>query len=146
MRGRNLLMIYSSKVGDYKFPGGGVEAGESHAQALIREILEECGMSVRHIGSQIGAVIEYNIPIEQGYDVFKMTSHYYQCEVEDKVRKQTLDRYERELGFKPMWIEVGRAIQFNRALLDADKIPEWLRREIFMLAYIQRNLLQLQES
>jgi len=28
--GRELLMIYSSKVGDYKFPGGGVDAGETH--------------------------------------------------------------------------------------------------------------------
>ena len=62
MRGRNLLMIYSANVGDYKFPGGGVDAGESHAQTLTREILEECGMSLRQIGSEIGAVIEYNIP------------------------------------------------------------------------------------
>lgn len=43
LRGRNLLMIHSSHVGDYKFPGGGVDEGETHAQALSREIQEECG-------------------------------------------------------------------------------------------------------
>jgi 8-oxo-dGTP pyrophosphatase MutT (NUDIX family) len=46
LRGGNLLMIHSSTVGDYKFPGGGVDAGETHAQALRREVREECGMEL----------------------------------------------------------------------------------------------------
>lgn len=40
--GQNLLMMKSNR-GDYKFPGGGVEAGESDKQALARELLEETG-------------------------------------------------------------------------------------------------------
>ena len=141
VRGRNLLMIYSSNVGDYKFPGGGVGDGETHAQALRREIQEECGMCVAYIGSEIGAVIEYNIPMEDNYDVFKMTSHYYQCDVEDGFGIQRLDDYELDLGFKPIWINVEQAIQFNKRLLISKKIPDWLRREIFVLEYIQQNLL-----
>jgi len=39
-----VLMIYSPVNGDYKFPGGGVEDGESHAEALVREIREEAGL------------------------------------------------------------------------------------------------------
>ncbi len=46
-RGRELLMVYSANVGDYKFPGGGVDSGESHAQALAREVLEECARPLR---------------------------------------------------------------------------------------------------
>ncbi|MGZ9234905.1 MAG: NUDIX hydrolase [Anaerolineales bacterium] len=140
-RGRNLLMIYSSNVGDYKFPGGGVANDETHAQALRREIQEECGTSVAFIGLEIGAVIEYNIAIEKDYDVFKMTSHYYQCEVQDGFGIQKLDEYEKNLGFKPVWIDIDQAIQRNKALLDSDKAPQWLRREIFVLEYIQQNLL-----
>src|SRR3990172_7272155 len=83
MRGRDLLMIYSSNVGDYKFPGGGVTDDETHAQALSREIQEECGTSHAHIGLEIGAVIEYDFAVESEFDTFKMTSHYYQCEVQD---------------------------------------------------------------
>lgn len=133
-------MVHSSNVGDYKFPGGGVVAGESHMQALIREVQEECGMSVISIGSEIGAVIEYNVALEDDYDVFQMTSHYYRCEVADVSGRQTLDAYEQELGFKPVWIDIDDAIRQNKELLDADQPPEWLRREIFILEYIQQHL------
>lgn len=141
LRGRDLLMIHSSNVGDYKFPGGGVAEGETHAQALCREVQEECGMPSLHVGSEIGAVIEYDIPAEKHYDAFKMTSHYYRCDVEGEFGMQTLDDYERELGFKPVWIDIDEAIQRNKALLHFARTIKWLRREIFVLEYIQRTLL-----
>lgn len=140
LRGRDLLMVHSTNVGDYKFPGGGVIKGETHIQALCREVQEECGLSVLHIGPEIGAVIEYDIPVEQDYDVFKMTSHYYRCWVAGEFGVQKLDGYEQELGFKPVWIDMDKVIQLNRALLDSNKAPEWLLREIFILEYIQHNL------
>jgi 8-oxo-dGTP pyrophosphatase MutT (NUDIX family) len=145
-RGISLLMIYSSNVGDYKFPGGGVGKGETHAQALSREVQEECGMCVAHVGSEIGAVIEYNIAMESDYDVFKMTSHYYLCDVEDGFGIQKLDDYEQELGFEPVWIDIDQAIQLNKALLNFAKAPEWLKRELFILEYIQQNLLQISDT
>jgi 8-oxo-dGTP diphosphatase len=141
LRGRNLLMIYSSNVGDYKSPGGGVDESETYAQALSREIQEECGTSVTYIGHVIGAVIEYDIPSESDYDVFKMTSHYFQCDVDDKFGLQKLEDYEQDLGFKPVWIAVEEAICQNKTLLQADESPQWLKREIFILEYIQQNLI-----
>src|ERR1041384_6390167 len=109
LRGRDLLMIFSSKVGDYKLPGGGVAAAETHAQALRREVQEECGTSVVQIGPEIGAVIEYNVAQENDYDVFKMTSHYYHCEVTGAFGMQKLDEYEQALGFEPVWISIENA-------------------------------------
>ena len=38
--GRELLMVYSANVSGYKFPGGGVNVGETHARALARESQE----------------------------------------------------------------------------------------------------------
>jgi len=140
LRGRDLLMIYSSAVGDYKFPGGGVAEGESHEQALRREVQEECGMSLAQVGNEIGRVVEYNLPIEQDYEVFKMTSHYYRCEVQDGFGTQKLDSYEQVLGFVPVWVDVDQAIQENKRLLNAPAPPEWLRREIFVLEYLRQNL------
>ncbi len=143
LRGRDILMIYSSKVGDYKFPGGGVKEGETHAQALCREMQEESGMSTVRIGAEIGVVIEYNLPIEKDYDAFKMTSHYYHCEVRGNFGVQKLDDYEQKLGFKPAWIDIDQVIQVNQALLHSGKFPEWLKREIFVLEYIKQNVLLL---
>ncbi len=140
LRGRDLLMIYSANVGDYKFPGGGVQEGETHAQALCREVQEECGLSVARMGAEVCAVIEYNLPIEKDYDVFKMTSHYYPCDVEGDFGVQKLDDYERELGFEPVWIDIDRAIQLNKALPTTDETPDWLSRENFVLEYIRQNL------
>ena len=110
-------MIYSSNVGDYKFPGGCVDEGESHAQALRREVSEECGAELTHIGEEIGAVIEYNFADEAEFDTFKMTSHYYRCEVTDGFGAQKLDGYERDLGFMPVWISIEDALQHNKTLL-----------------------------
>jgi 8-oxo-dGTP pyrophosphatase MutT (NUDIX family) len=139
-RGNNLLMIYSSAVGDYKFPGGGVDQGESHEQALCREVQEECGMSLAKVGDEIGFAVEYDLPVEKEYDVFRMISHYYQCDVIDGFGAQKLDGYEKDLGFTPVWIDIDQAIQANELLLDSNTPPEWLKREIFVLHHLKQNL------
>ena len=141
MRGDELLMIYSTKVGDYKFPGGGVNQDESHEQALIREVREECGMSLLLIGNEICRVVEYDRPMEQEYDVFKMTSYYYQCEVQDGFGSQKLDDYEVNLGFEPVWIKLDRAMELNKVLLNVPHPPKRLDREVLILEYLKQNLL-----
>ena len=139
LRGRTLLMVYSSKIDEYDFPGGGLQEGETHNQGLYREILEECGMSVAHVGPEIGVVIEYDSPIGPDYDVFKMTSHYYQCEVQDGLVPQKLEDYEQELGFTPVWVDLDHALQRNRTILHSGNGPKWLKKEVFVLEYIQHN-------
>jgi 8-oxo-dGTP pyrophosphatase MutT (NUDIX family) len=140
LRGRDLLLVFSSTVGDYKFPGGGVNDGESHEQALARELCEECGAHLLSVDGELGAVIEYNIPLEAEFDVFKMTSHYYFCQAGDGFGAQKLDEYEKNLGFKPVWVDIDNAISKNKSLLNSDKFPEWLRREIFVLEYLKQLL------
>ncbi len=135
----DLLMVYSSVAGDYKFPGGGVEAGESHEQALRREIREECGAYLAEFGRPVGSVIEYNVSKEAAYDVFKMTSYYYWCRAGDGFGTQKLDAYEKDLGFEPVWINIDKAILANRSLLNSDKAPNWLKREVFVLEYIRNK-------
>lgn len=142
LRGRDLLMVYSANVGDYKFPGGGVNDGETHEQALVRELLEECGAQLVRVNGGLGAVIEYDLPEERDFDVFKMTSNYYLCAVRDGVTNQSLEGYEAELGFQPVWVDIDKAIAENRSLLLATDPPEWLGREIFFLEYLRESLLQ----
>jgi len=137
-RGRNLLMVYSANMGDYKFPGGGVDDDESHEQALARELREECGATLLSVDSELGAIIEYKFAEDEGFDVFRMTSHYYFCKIKDGLAEQKLDDYEADLGFKPVWVDIDDAISTNQSLLNSDKIPEWLNRELFILNRIQR--------
>ena len=88
-------------------------------------------------GSELGAIVEYNFAKEDDFNVFKMTSHYYSCQVEDGFGAQKLDRYEKDLGFKPMWIDIDDAFSANRLLLHLDTPPDWLKREVFVLEHIR---------
>ena len=46
IRGGKIAMVHSLKYDYYKFPGGGIEEGETLSNALIRETLEESGLVV----------------------------------------------------------------------------------------------------
>ena len=41
-----LALVKSDKYGFYKFPGGGINEGETHVSALLRETKEETGLSL----------------------------------------------------------------------------------------------------
>ncbi len=141
--GDQVLMVYSAQNGDYKFPGGGVQEDESHAQALHREILEECGAHIAGPMQPFGKVIEYDIPLEPEYDVFQMTSYYYLCQVEGALGEQSLDAYEQDLGFTPRWVSIDHAIQCNAALVQSAPpgLPRWAKRELLVLELVKAGLI-----
>ncbi len=74
-RGRYLLgrRPPSSMLGGlWEFPGGKVEPGETHAEALARELREELGVEAR-VGRRIAAV-------DHAYSHFSITLYVYLCE------------------------------------------------------------------
>jgi 8-oxo-dGTP pyrophosphatase MutT (NUDIX family) len=139
----NLLMVHSTVNGDYKFPGGGVEENEAPEAALRREISEECGMRLTRILKEIGSIVEYAYPMKSEFDVFKMTSSYYLCEVDGTINGQKLDDYEEELGFRPVWVDIEAAIQTNKTVIAVQTKwpPVWTAREVFMLEYLKEHFL-----
>lgn len=136
-----VLMVYSKLNGDYKFPGGGVKRDEAHATALNREVLEECGSQLVKIIAEFGKVEEYDLAQEDEFDLFRMNSYYYLCEVEDGFGAQKLDDYELDYGFTPEWVTVEHAIAVNRALLEnpPPNIQRWVKRELFVLETIKQR-------
>ena len=140
IKNKKILMIFSSKNGDYKFPGGGIEAEETPEEALKREIKEECGALVTKIKENIGKIIEFKKAVEKDYDVFKMTSYYYICEIEENKFDLCLDQYEKELGFNPEWINFDLAIQKNKAILNSasKKAPRWTKRDTYVMEQIKK--------
>jgi 8-oxo-dGTP diphosphatase len=131
-RGDLLLMVHSSLAGDYKFPGGGVEPGESDHDALVREVSEECGRNVTRVGDVILRAVEHRHALEPGR-VFRMDSTYYPCAVADAVHDQRLDAYEHELAFQPVWVGIADAIEVNQAVLAGGGAQTWVTRETQVL-------------
>ncbi|MFI7060902.1 NUDIX domain-containing protein [Kribbella sp. NPDC050124] len=135
-RGR-LLLLLASRHGDYKFPGGGVEPGESHAEALRREFREECGLVGVEVGPGVGSTIEEVPAAESAYDVFRMTSHYFRCSGGAAEYEQALEGYEAELELVPRWVTVDEALAANRAVQAGGVgVMRWLVRETAVLEWL----------
>ena len=142
LRGRSLFMVYSPVNGDYKFPGGGVNDGESHQQTLCREVREECGAVVSRVGLPFGKVVEFDQAKEAEFDVFEMTSYYYLCEVAPELHPQQLEGYESDFRFEPVWVDIDEAIRNNEKMLETKRraMPKWTVRDTFVLGQIRERL------
>lgn len=132
IRDGRVAMVHSLKYDYYKFPGGGIEPGESHEAAAIRETLEEAGLAVIP-----GSIREYGCVHrkERGQrgDTFVQDNFYYLCDVEAEVRPQELDGYEEDERFTLEYVEPELAIEVNRFRDHGPKPQQMLEREARVL-------------
>ncbi len=138
---QNKLLMVRTNEGDYKFPGGGMEEGETDKETLLREITEETGYTDIHIGLLIGKTFEQNIDTEDPEQYFQMESCYYECWLmSDRRAESVMDDYEEKLGFAPEFVTVEEAYRSNRKLLDREQKK---LRDFIQKSYIQGNKEQL---
>ncbi|MGE6107088.1 NUDIX hydrolase [Aeromonas sobria] len=137
LRGDELLLVHSRVNGDFMFPGGGVEPGESHGEALARELREECGAELLTQGALLGETREYRNAREPDYDAYCIRSLYYLCQVAEGRSQPRLQAYEQRLGFSADWHAMEEALHNNQWLLGG-RCPQWTHRETRVLAQLHR--------
>ena len=130
----SVAMVYSKKYDYYKFPGGGLENGETEPEAMIREAREEAGLvvipeSVRPYGT-VRRIQKSDHP---GNDYFVQDNYYYLCQTQKRVISQNLDDYERQEGFTLTYVAPETAIAVNRRHDHGPKDRQMLEREAKVL-------------
>jgi 8-oxo-dGTP pyrophosphatase MutT (NUDIX family) len=138
---QKILMAHLEKTDEYKFPGGGVHKNERNEEALRREVLEEVGFEVIKINEEMGSITEYDIAKEGENNIFKMISKYYTVEVKNEQKEQMLEEYEKELLFKPCWIEIGEAYKTNKEKMENKhtKTTQGITRETIVLKILKEK-------
>lgn len=113
-RDGKLAMVFSEKEGYYKFPGGGIEENESHAQALLRETAEETGLQIVPASLRaFGKIREIRKSTLFADEVFEHISYYYFAETAREASRQRLEPYEEELGYRLAFVDIGEAYEAN---------------------------------
>lgn len=112
IREGKVLLMHSLKYDYYKFPGGGMEPGESRTDTLLREVREESGFAVEPDSVRAYGLVRRRSKGKHA-DLFLQDNFYYFCDISDAVG-QSLDDYEAEERFTPEWVTPARAIEVNR--------------------------------
>ena len=132
VRGETVAMVHSLKYDYYKFPGGGIEEGESKLDALCREVREEAGLQVRPDSVTEFGLVRRIEQRDQKY-IFLQDNLYYLCQAEEDLAAQELDAYEAEERFTLEWVTPKQAIEINRSRDHGPKNPHMIEREARVL-------------
>ena len=134
IRNGKVAMIHSLKYDYYKFPGGGIEPGESVADALIRETAEEAGLTVIPDSiREYGCVHRIQKSTDEVDECFVQDNYYYLCDAEEGIGPQKLDDYESDEHFTLEYVKPETAILSNRTKDHGPKDPVMLEREARVL-------------
>lgn len=129
-------LIIHSKYGDYKFPGGGMEQGETLEQTLEREIKEETGYQLK-LDSVGEVILVHEKRKGNPEDILEMDSYYYYCDVEQEASEQNLDDYEKEYDYQVEWLPIQDIIKRNQSVSEKEMVP-WVERETMVMKEVAK--------
>jgi len=137
LKENKVLMVYSEKAHEYKFPGGGIEHDEPREVALKREVIEEVGQDIKSVNESLGYVDQLYNDIYDEDKYFYQRSYYYFCEVTDEYVGMKLSESEIAMKFLPKWVTVDEAIRVNQYKIDHDNEYPWTERELYILLLLK---------
>lgn len=115
-----------SKDGEYKIPGGGVEAEENHAEALARELREEVGLVlVEESMRELGEITEIRRDIFDEEAKYICHSLFYYCEVTEERVPIAPTASEIKKGYQPIWATPEEIYETNTRI----GTDPWIKRD-----------------
>ena len=140
IKDNKIFMVHSLKYDYYKFPGGGIDKGESNIDALIRETKEEAGLVVIPESiKEYGMVHRAQKGVRFDVDYFVQDNYYYFVEVEEEVSSQDLDEYEAEESFTLEYVDYRVALEANNKPEHGPKDPTMIKREAMVLELLAKE-------
>lgn len=134
IRDGKLAMIHSQTHDCYKFPGGGIEAGEDPVAAMIRETREEAGLLVLpETVTEYGYVHRIQKSLYDPSECFVQDNYYYLCDAMDALVSQALDAYEKQEAYRLEFVAPAFAIEANRRAKKTPYNQMMLERETRVL-------------
>lgn len=126
---QKIVIIFVRKGSYYKFPGGGVEAGEDHRVAAVREAEEETGCKVTIVGNgDCFATTE-----EWRNDLHQMSYGYAAAMVED-TGIVALTEDEVADGLQHEWLSLSAAIEKVAACQPTSELGQFIKeRDLFLM-------------
>lgn len=141
IKDNKIAMVKSLKEGFYKFPGGGIWENESKEEAVVREVLEETGLTLKKDSiKEYGYTLENRKSDVYENSIFSQKSFYFFADIEDYLLEQRLTDDERELEFVLEWIDLKEVHRLN-SLIEINKDNRFVERETKVLELlINENL------
>ena len=134
IRHGTVAMVHSRKYDYYKFPGGGIENGETPVKAMIRETREETGLIViPETVREFGYVHRIQRSDHDPAECFVQDNYYYLCEAADRLSSQSLDGYEADESYQLEFVAPVWAVQKNRNVKESPYNPLMFEREARVL-------------
>lgn len=125
-----IAMMHSLLYDYYKFPGGGLEEGETPRKALVREVAEEAGLIVNE-----ASIIPYGLVVRQEVDgdrILIQDNYYYFCDVKGETDR-ILDDYEAQEGFTLEYVMPDTVVMINRTKNHGPKSISMIEREALII-------------
>ena len=114
------LAVQQSKAGDYKILGGGVEQGESLADALLREVQEESGLVVIPESIRpIGEIVEKRRDIFDPSMIYVCHSCFFFCDAMERMEAMHMTESEKEKGFHLVWATPEEIMRGNEPFCES---------------------------
>ena len=142
-----VLMNHVAKFDTYEFPEGGIEAGETPEQAMIREVAEETGrVVIPESVREFGIVIRRQRDSKDPDGIFEQRNYYYLCDVTDEVRPRKPDEHEIREGAEPVWLEsLTGPIGCNREAFE--RVGEaFMEREMRVMSIVKEQFFNDESS